>query len=114
MSEKPKTIYELVTLVKLDGFAEFADPVRRYDELQSDLAHRDYEDEAARAKTSIGNDRTVYTNAGRKISGTVVGAAVELWSYRTNGEGWQSERRIVGSDEARKFEGSRTVVGFGG
>lgn len=105
-----KTIFELVSLVKLDGHAEFADPVRRYDELQSDSANRDYGLEVTRARNTVGKERTLRTHGGGEVTGVVTGGVVELWCYKTNGNGWVSERRIVGSDSERKIEGSRTVV----
>ena len=105
-----KTVFELVTLVKVAGHAEFAEPVRRYDELQSDAANRDYGLETTRAKNSIGKQRTLHTHGGGEVTAVVTGGIVELWYYKTNGAGWVSERRIVGSDPERKREGSRTAV----
>lgn len=88
-----KTVYELIVLTKVSNFAEFADEIRRYDELQNDAAQRDYGLEVTRAKNSIGKDRTFRTHGGGEVTSTVNAASVELWSYKTNGTGTVFGRR---------------------
>jgi hypothetical protein len=105
-----KTVDELVGLVEITGHGVVAEPVRRYDELQSDTAYHEYDLASTQAKSALGKTRTVRTYGGAEVTGEVVVVAAELWSYKTNGEGWTSDRKIVGSDGNRKLEGSRTVV----
>lgn len=79
-----RTIYELRTLIKMDGYGDLAH-VERFDELEPYDARIGFDRECKKAKQIIGTEQEYKTEGFNVVMGVVRRVCVELLTGKTDG-----------------------------